>query len=49
MWKDDIDSENISLRSYLFNVFKKLKEFIGKCDEWFIVFNNKFKGVESEV
>lgn len=46
--KDDIDSENISLRSHLSNVPKKLKEFIGKCDERFIAFNNKLKGAESE-
>lgn len=46
--KDDLDSENISLRSHLSNVPKKLKEFIGKCDERIIAFNNRLKGAESD-
>lgn len=49
MRKDEFDSENISLKSFLFNVLKKLREFIEKCDKWIIVFNNKFKGDESDV
>lgn len=30
------------------NVPKKLKEFIGKCDERIIAFNSKLKGAESD-
>lgn len=46
--KDELDSENISLKSHLSNVPKTLKEFIGKCDERIIAFNNKLKGAESD-
>lgn len=46
--KDELDNENISLKSHLSNVPKKLKEFIGKCDERVIAFNNKLKGDESD-
>lgn len=46
--KDELDSENISLNSHLSNVPKQLKEFIGKCDERIIAFNNKLKGAESD-
>lgn len=46
--KDDLDSENISLKSHLANIPKKLREFIGKCDERIIAFNNKLKGAESD-
>lgn len=46
--KDELDSENISLKSHLSDVPKKLREFIGKCDERIIAFNNKLKGAESD-
>lgn len=46
--KDELDRENISLNSHLSNVPKKLKEFIGKCDERIIAFNSKLKGAESD-
>lgn len=46
--KDELESENISLKSLLSNVPKKLKEFIEKCDERIIAFNNKLKGDESD-
>lgn len=46
--KDELDSENISLKSLLSNVPKKLREFIEKCDKRIIAFNNKLKGDESD-
>lgn len=46
--KDELDSENTSLKSLLSNVPEKLREFIGKCDERVIAFNNKLKGYESD-
>lgn len=46
--KDELDCENISLKSHLPNVPKKLREFIEKCDERIVAFNNKLKGDESD-
>lgn len=46
--KDELDSENTSLKSLLSNVPEKLREFIKKCDERIIAFNNKLKGDESD-
>lgn len=46
--KDELDSENTSLKSLMSNVPEKLREFIGKCDERVIAFNNKLKGDESD-
>lgn len=48
MRKDEFGG-NVSLKSYLLNVLEKLEMFIKKCDEWIIVFNNNFRGVESDV
>lgn len=47
---DELDSKNVSLKSVLSlsNVPKKLREFIEKCDERVIAFNNKLKGYESD-
>lgn len=46
--KDELDSENTSLKSLMSNVPDKLREFIGKCDERVIAFNNKLKGDDSD-
>lgn len=46
--KDELDSENISLKSHLSDVPNKLKMFIEKCDNRVIAFNNKLKGTESD-
>lgn len=46
--KDELDSENVSLKGYLSNIPQKLREFIEKCDERIIAFNNKLKGNESD-
>lgn len=46
--KDELDSENTCLQSHLSDVPKKLREFIEKCDERIIAFNNKLKGAESD-
>lgn len=46
--KDELDSENVSLKDYLSNIPPKLREFIEKCDERIIAFNNKLKGNESD-
>lgn len=46
--KDELDSENVSLKGYLSNIPPKLREFIEKCDERIIAFNNKLKGNESD-
>lgn len=46
--KDELDSENVSLKSYLSNIPQKLRELIEKCDERIIAFNNKLKGNESD-
>lgn len=46
--KDELDSANVSLKGYLSNIPLKLREFIEKCDERIIAFNNKLKGDESD-
>lgn len=46
--KDELDSENVSLKGFLSNIPPKLREFIEKCDERIIAFNNKLKGNESD-
>lgn len=46
--KDELDSENESLKSLLSSVPNKLKMFIEKCDNRVIAFNNKLKGTESD-
>lgn len=46
--KDELDSHNISLKSYLSDVSEILKKFIEKCGGRVIAFNNKLKGDESD-
>lgn len=46
---DDFDDFDSFFKEYLFFVVEFFRQFIEKCGGRVIVFNNKFKGRESEL